>query len=81
VTQAGGLDVRPLRFPGDRMIDRTAVAGYLAKYATKYTEDTGHLSKRLRAETVDLYTDGSPRHAVAGGPACEGDLRPHDRDV
>ena len=54
---AGGLDVRPLRFPGERMIDRTAVAGYLAKYATKSTEDTGHLSKRLRADTVDFYTD------------------------
>ena len=41
------------------MIDRTAVAGYLAKYATKSTEDTGHLSKRLRADTVDFYTDDS----------------------
>ena len=54
---SGGLDVRPLRFPGDRMIDRTAVAGYLAKYATKCTEDTGHLSKRLHTDTVDLCAD------------------------
>ncbi len=56
---AGGLDVRPLRFPGDRLIDRSAVAGYLAKYATKSTEDTGHVSKRLRPDTVDFYTDDS----------------------
>jgi Replication initiator protein, pSAM2 len=54
---AGGLDIRPLRFPGERAIDRSAVAGYLAKYATKSTEDTGHLSKRLRPDTVDHYTD------------------------
>lgn len=56
---AGGLDIRPLRFPGERTIDRTAVAGYLDKYATKSTEDTGHLSKRLRADTVDYYADDS----------------------
>jgi hypothetical protein len=54
---AGGLDIRPLRFPGEQTIDRSAVAGYLAKYATKSTEDTGHLSKRLRADTVDYYTE------------------------
>jgi hypothetical protein len=54
---AGGLDARPLRFPGDRAIDRSAVAGYLAKYATKSTEDTGHVSKRLRPDTIDFYTD------------------------
>lgn len=46
-----------MKFPGDRLIDRTAVAGYLAKYATKSTEDTGHISKRLRPDTVDHYTD------------------------
>ncbi len=51
------LDIRPLRFPGEREIDRTAVAGYLAKYATKSTEDTGHISQRLRPDTIDLYTD------------------------
>jgi hypothetical protein len=33
------------------------VAGYLAKYATKATETTGHLSTRLTGTTVDLYSD------------------------
>ncbi len=34
-----------------------AVAGYLAKYATKSTEDTGHISRRITAETIDLYNN------------------------
>ncbi|GAB2749898.1 replication initiator protein RepSA [Salinifilum aidingensis] len=34
-----------------------AVAGYLAKYATKATEDTGHVSRRLTHETVGHYAD------------------------
>jgi Bacterial low temperature requirement A protein (LtrA) len=31
------------RFPRERAIDRSAVAGYLAKYAAKSIEDTGRL--------------------------------------
>jgi hypothetical protein len=34
-----------------------AVAGYLAKYATKATEATGHTSARLRPDTVDAHAD------------------------
>jgi len=34
-SDAGGLDVRPLSFLGERAIDRSVVAGYLAKFATK----------------------------------------------
>ena len=52
-----GLDIRPIRYPGDRHIDRTAVAGYLAKYATKSTETTGHVSQRLTPATIGLYAD------------------------
>jgi hypothetical protein len=40
-----------------RTLSHSAVSGYLAKYATKSTEDTGHVSKRLTADTVDLYAD------------------------
>jgi hypothetical protein len=35
----------------------TAVAGYLAKYATKATEVTGHTSKRLTSETIGVYAN------------------------
>ena len=34
-----------------------AVAGYLAKYATKATEITGHASARLTDDTIALHTD------------------------
>jgi hypothetical protein len=33
------------------------VAGYLAKYATKSTEATGHSSARLTLDTIGLYLD------------------------
>jgi hypothetical protein len=36
-----------------------AVAGYLAKYATKATEITGHASARLTDETITLHADRS----------------------
>ncbi|MCM3846354.1 hypothetical protein ND486_09145 [Pseudonocardia sp. DR1-2] len=38
-------------------ITTTAVAAYLAEYATKATETAGHLSTRLRPDTVRSYTD------------------------
>ena len=53
------LDVRPLRVRGDEAITDTAVAGYLAKYATKGTDATGHTSKRITTDTIDIYADDS----------------------
>ena len=52
-------DVRPVRAAADHPITREAVAAYLAKYATKSTEATGHLSARLTADTVGVYADDS----------------------
>jgi hypothetical protein len=57
ITWGHQLDIRPLRLRGDQAITDTAVAGYLAKYATKSTDATGHVSKRITAATIDLYTD------------------------
>jgi hypothetical protein len=31
------------------------------RYATKSTEATGHVSRRLNSDTIDLYTDQDPR--------------------
>ncbi len=50
----------PARRPRPRRPRRDhhdAVAAYLAKYATKATEMAGHLSTRLRPDTVRSYTD------------------------
>lgn len=51
------LDIRPVTFTG--ALTDTAVAGYLAKYATKATEATGHTSKRLTTETIGLYANNA----------------------
>jgi hypothetical protein len=55
LTWGSQLDVRPVAFTG--ALTDTAVAGYLAKYATKATEVTGHTSRRLTAETISLYAN------------------------
>jgi hypothetical protein len=46
------------------------VAGYLAKYATKATEATGHTSRRLTAETIDVYADPDGTHTQRLVDAC-----------
>ncbi|QGK68969.1 hypothetical protein GIY23_04940 [Allosaccharopolyspora coralli] len=51
------LTVRDLDDTG--ALTDTAVAGYLAKYATKATETTGHLSRRLTHDTVGYYADAT----------------------
>ena len=46
------------------------VAGYLAKYATKSTEATGHTSTRLTADTIDDYADPDGDHTARLIDAC-----------
>ncbi|GAA3447655.1 replication initiator [Planomonospora venezuelensis] len=46
---------------GDALDDQ-AVAAYLAKYSTKGTEATGHTSRRLTTETIDLYANPYGTH-------------------
>jgi hypothetical protein len=46
------------------------VAGYLAKYATKATEVTGHSSSRLTGEAIDCYADASGTHVQRLVDAC-----------
>ena len=53
------LDLRPVRMRGDDAITDTAVAGYLAKYATKSTDTTGHVSARITRDTIKIYADQS----------------------
>jgi hypothetical protein len=51
------IDVQHIRLRTTGEITDSTVAAYLAKYATKSTETTGHVSQRLTPATVDLYTD------------------------
>jgi hypothetical protein len=53
------LDLRPVRARGDQAITDRQVAGYLAKYATKSTDATGHVSKRITERSIRIYADDS----------------------
>ncbi|MFE0152838.1 replication initiator [Nonomuraea sp. NPDC059007] len=57
------LDARliTLSASGDALDDQ-AVAAYLAKYSTKGTEATGHVSRRLDADSVGLYANPRGTH-------------------
>jgi hypothetical protein len=57
------LDVRIISLRGTATVTDLAVASYLAKYATKGTEITGHASARLTADTIDLYASATGSHA------------------
>ena len=48
-----------MRVRGDEAITDTAVAGYVAKYATKSTDATGHVSKRITDRPIRIYADHS----------------------
>jgi hypothetical protein len=55
---------------GEGEVTDGMVAAYLAKYATKSTEITGHVSARLNEETVDLYADPDGAHTERLIDAC-----------
>jgi hypothetical protein len=53
ITWGPQLEIRPVRYTGE--LTDNAVAGYLAKYASKSTEATGHISSRITTDTIDHY--------------------------
>ncbi|QGN49246.1 plasmid replication initiator protein [Micromonospora sp. WMMC415] len=62
------VDVRPINADGE--VTDGKVAGYLAKYATKSTEATGHVSRRLDGEVIDLYANHQGTHPERLVDAC-----------
>ncbi|MBQ0894672.1 plasmid replication initiator protein [Micromonospora sp. U56] len=58
------LDIRPISLTGDGEVTDSMVAGYLAKYATKSTEVTGHRSVRLDADSIGDYADPDGDHTA-----------------
>lgn len=64
-----GIDVRPISI-GDGEVTDGMAAGYLAKYATKSTEVTGHVSVRLTDETIEVYADQEGDHTARLIAAC-----------
>ncbi|MFY1652480.1 replication initiator [Solwaraspora sp. WMMB762] len=64
------LDIRPINLPTSGNVTDQMAAGYLAKYATKSTEATGHRSTRLDADTVGTYADPDGDHTARLIDAC-----------
>jgi hypothetical protein len=74
------LDIRPINTGRGELTD-AMVAGYLAKYATKSTEVTGHTSARLTGDTVAVYARHDGTHPQRLVTACWtlGDTKPWHR--
>lgn len=68
ITWGDQVDTRAINADGD--ITDGKVAGYLAKYATKSTEATGHVSRRLTNDTIDLYANHQGTHPERLIDAC-----------
>jgi hypothetical protein len=68
------LDIRQIIMTapttGRADITNGMVAGYIAKYATKSTEATGHRSARLDGDSIDLYADPDGDHNARLIHAC-----------
>jgi hypothetical protein len=64
------LDVRIVTLRGNNPVTDAMVAAYLAKYATKGTEITGHQSARITSDTFDLYASPAGTHAERLIYAC-----------
>jgi hypothetical protein len=68
ITWGEQVDVASITADGD--ITDGMVAGYLAKYATKSTEVTGHTSARLDADTIGDHADPDGDHIQRLIDAC-----------
>ncbi|HEX6682618.1 MAG TPA: replication initiator [Candidatus Limnocylindrales bacterium] len=75
------LDNRPVSLSGHGEVTDEQVARYLAKYATKSTEVTGHSSARLTEETVGRYADVAGSHVQRLVAACWRIGRPHKTEL
>ncbi|MFF0864978.1 replication initiator [Nonomuraea sp. NPDC003560] len=81
----GTIDVRPIQTAGPGTLSEAAVAGYIAKYATKAAETSGTLDRRVtHRDLTRLHTHGVTDHAARlirtawdlGNPETHPDLAP-----
>ncbi|AVT38010.1 replication initiator [Plantactinospora sp. BB1] len=70
ITWGEQLDIRPITLTGRGDVTDSMVAGYLAKYATKSTEVTGHRSVRLDADSIGDYAAPDGDHTARLIDAC-----------
>ncbi|MEH0930068.1 replication initiator [Micromonospora sp. CPCC 205558] len=70
ITWGEQFDLEPIATDGTGEVTDGMVAGYLAKYATKSTEATGHTSTRLTADSIGDYADPDGDHTARLIDAC-----------
>ncbi|RAO37056.1 Replication initiator protein [Micromonospora noduli] len=70
ITWGEQVDLEPIATDGTGEVTDGMVAGYLAKYATKSTEATGHTSTRLTADSIGDYADPDGDHTARLINAC-----------
>ncbi|MET7373524.1 replication initiator [Micromonospora arida] len=70
ITWGEQVDLEPITTDGTGEVTDGMVAGYLAKYATKSTEATGHTSTRLTADSIGDYADPDGDHTARLINAC-----------
>ncbi|MDM4783051.1 MULTISPECIES: replication initiator [unclassified Micromonospora] len=81
ITWGEQVDLEPITTDGSGEVTDGMVAGYLAKYATKSTEATGHTSTRLTADSIGDYADPDGDHTARLIDACWRIGRPTDIPV
>lgn len=72
------LDLRALTLRGSGEVTDGMAAGYLAKYATKSTEVTGHNSTRITIDNIDTHANHDGTHMQRLIAACWHLGRPFD---
>ncbi len=70
ITWGEQVKTRVITVAGNGEVTDAMVAAYLAKYATKSTEVTGHVSGRLDGDTVTLYANPAGPHTERLIAAC-----------
>jgi hypothetical protein len=72
------VHTKVITMAGKGQVTDGMVAAYLAKYATKSTEITGHVSGRLTDDTINVYADPDGTHTERLVEACWILGRPRD---
>ncbi len=72
------LDIRTVRMTGSGQVTDTAVASYLAKYATKSTEAIGAGTARITAATLSIYGRPVTHHGRLIAAAWRLGHHPHE---
>lgn len=72
ITWGKQLDVRTVKLAGDGSITDLMVAAYLAKYSTKSTEATGHVSRRLTRDHRSRLAPERDPHRTVDDCGCDG---------